>query len=659
MMKSCGEETRRTRGLLKTLGTVLLALSLPAWAQNPEAPGNPPNIVVVLADDQGYADVGRFGARGFTTPNIDRMAAEGVVFTNFYVSQAVCSASRASLLTGCYSERVGIRGALMPSSTVGLSSDEETIAGMLKAKGYATGIFGKWHLGHYREFLPLQHGFDEYFGLPYSNDMWPVDYDGRPMEKGKSSYPPLPLIEANDKISEIRTLADQSDLTTLYTQRAVRFIERNRDRPFFLYVPHSMPHVPLGVSTKFRGKSRQGMYGDVIMEIDWSVGEILRAIARAGLDRNTIVIYTSDNGPWLNFGNHAGSARPLREGKGTAWEGGPRVPCIMRWPGVIPQGTECRKIASTIDLLPTLAAICGATLPAKPIDGVNILPLLKGEKDANPRDHFLYFYDGELQAVRMGKWKLHFPHTFRSYAGVEPGRDGHPGPYSSGKTGLELYDLDIDAGETANIAVGHPDIVETMQRLGATAREDLGDVLTGTQGRGVRPPGRAGSERAVEVRTLALGKKISLARAYSRAYRGSGDNTLIDGKRGSLDQSDGAWQGYEGVNLEARIDLGAATPVRRVTAEFLENQAAWIFLPAEVEIAVSRDGASYDVVKRIHTERDTLDLAAHVREFPVDFAAATPVRFVRVIARNIGVCPSWHPGAGGKAWLFSDEIVLE
>jgi len=450
-----------------------------------------PNIVIILTDDLGYADVGCFGARGFATPNLDRMAAEGMKFTSFYVSQAVCSASRASLLTGCYSERVSVQGALGPQSRIGLNPEEETIAELLKKRGYATAIFGKWHLGHHKEFLPLQQGFDEYFGLPYSNDMWPMNYDGTPAAKGaKSAYPPLPLIEGNENAGEVRTLEDQDKLTTLYTERAVRFIEKNKERPFFLYVPHSMPHVPLGVSEKFRGKSAQGMYGDVITEIDWSVGEILKALFKHGLEGHTLVIFTSDNGPWLNFGNHAGSALPLREGKGTMWEGGARVPCIMRWPGRIPAGGECQEMAATIDLLPTIAAVTGAPLPEKPIDGVNLLPLLEGKRNADPRDHYLYYYGGELQAVRQGKWKLHFPHKYRSYLGVEPGQNGNPGPYASGQTGLELYDLEHDIGETKNVATRHPEVVEQLKALAERARLELGDSLTQTKGRGVRPPGR-------------------------------------------------------------------------------------------------------------------------------------------------------------------------
>ncbi len=465
-----------------------------------DGPKRLPNIVVIYTDDQGYADVGCFGAKGFTTPHLDGMAAEGMRFTNFHVSQAVCSASRVSLLTGCYANRVGIRGALGPGSKVGLNSGEETIAEMLKKKGYATGIFGKWHLGHHQQFLPLQRGFGEYLGLPYSNDMWPVDYDGTPLteeEPGgkpwKAKQPQLPLIDGNEKVAEILTLEDQATLTTRYTERAVRFIEKNRDKPFFLYVPHSMPHVPLGVSSKYKGKSAQGMYGDVIMEIDWSVGRILDALKENGLEDHTLVVYASDNGPWKNYGNHAGGTGPLREGKGTSWEGGKRVPCIMRWPGVIPAGSVCDRLAATLDLLPTFAAVTGAALSGNKIDGVNILPLLEGDQDAVPRDHFFYYYpqggpNDQLQAVTDGRWKLHFPHAYRSYEGVEPGKDGWPGPYAKGETGLALYDLENDISELNDVKDAHPEIVKRLQALGEAAREELGDK--DREGKGVRPPGR-------------------------------------------------------------------------------------------------------------------------------------------------------------------------
>jgi arylsulfatase len=291
-------------------------------------------------DDLGYGDIGANGATNYQTPNIDKMATEGIRFTNFLAAQAVCSASRAALLTGCYPNRIGFSGALAPTSTIGINANETTLAEVLKEKGYKTAIYGKWHLGHQKQFLPLQHGFDEYFGLPYSNDMWPVDYDGSPAPEGhfkKKAYPTLPLIQNNERIEDITTLEQQGMLTSRYTEKAVDFIKRNKNNPFFLYLPHSMPHVPINASPRFRGKSQQGLYGDVIMEIDWSIGEVLKALKANGLDKNTLVIVTSDNGPWLNYGNHAGSSGGYREGKGTSYEGGQRVPCVMRWKGTMPR----------------------------------------------------------------------------------------------------------------------------------------------------------------------------------------------------------------------------------------------------------------------------------------------------------------------------------
>jgi len=623
-----------------------------------EKKNHPPNIVIIFIDDQGYADVGCFGAKGFETLNLDQMAAEGMKFTNFYVSQAVCSASRASLLTGCYAERVGIQGALMPWSTVGLNPEEETIADMLKKKGYATGIFGKWHLGHHQEFLPLQHGFDEYLGLPYSNDMWPVGFDGKPVTEGrKVYYPPLPLIENNEKIDEIRTLEDQAKLTTLYTEGAVKFIEKNKDRPFFLYLSHTMAHVPLGVSEKFRGKSEQGMYGDVMMEIDWSVGEILKTLNRHGLDENTLVIYTSDNGPWLNFGNHAGSAYPLREGKGTMWEGGCRVPCIIRWTGQIPAGSESHNIAATIDLLPTIAAIAGAPLPKKSIDGVNILPLLKGDQDENPRDHYFYYYGGELCAVIQGNWKLYFPHKARSYEGVEPGNDGFPGPYATLAVGLELYDLENDIGETNNVIVKYPDVVAQLKALAEKAREELGDRLTQTKGKGVREPGRIGSQRRSQVKHLAVGKDVKLKNLYSLKYPGNGEKTLIDGIRGSLDCSDGSWLGLEGVDLEAKVDLGKVDSIKKIKCGFLQNQVSWIFLPTFIEMAVSTDGNDFQVIGSFDMKTE-FNPKPEIKDFSAELVLRE-ARFVRIKTKSVGTCPDWHPGAGGKAWIFVDEIIVE
>ncbi len=463
-----------------------LVLSVSALCIRAHA-AEPTNVVIIFIDDQGYNDVGCFGAEGFTTPNIDRIAAEGMKFTSFYVSQAVCSASRASLLTGCYANRVGILGALFPSSKNALSHDETTIAEVLKAKGYATGIFGKWHLGHKPPFLPLQHGFDEYLGLPYSNDMWPVDYDGKqhdPEHWKAKRYPPLPLIDGDQTVETIDTLEDQDTLTTRFTERAVAFIDKNKDEPFFLYLPHTMGHVPLGVSEKFRGSSEQGMYGDVMQEIDWSVGQVLEALDRNNLADNTLVVYTSDNGPWMNYGNHAGSAFPLREGKGTMWDGGCRVPCVMRLPGTIPAGSVTNNMASTIDLLPTIVEITGADAPPLPIDGVSLLPLLRGDENANPRDEFWFYYGRQLQAVRKGKWKLHLPHEYRSYEGVRPGNDGHPGPYEKGRIGYALFDMENDPKELRDLADQHPDVVERLKAIAETARDELGDA--GVNGSGQR-----------------------------------------------------------------------------------------------------------------------------------------------------------------------------
>jgi arylsulfatase len=449
----------------------------------------PPNVVVILADDLGYGDLGCYGAAGLETPNLDRMAAEGMRFTSFYVPQAVCSASRAALLTGCYPNRISLLHALMPQAENGIHPDEETIAELLRERGYACGVFGKWHLGHHPEFLPLRHGFDEYFGLPYSNDMWPVGYDGVPVapDDPKARHPYPPLIDGETKAGEVRTLADQDKLTGLYTGRAVRFIEKNKRRPFFLYVPHSMVHVPLGASAEFRGRSGRGLYGDVVMELDASVGRILGALKKAGVDRETIVVFLSDNGPWLNFGNHAGTAGPLREGKGTEWEGGVRVPCVVRWPGRVRPGSVCGDMAASMDILPTVAAAAGARLPARTIDGLDLLPLLLGEASASPRQELYYYYGTELHAVRRGRWKLHVPHGYPSYEGQEPGNDGFPGPTVRRETGYALYDLEGDVGERTNLAELHPDVVEGLMALAERAREDLGD--RGRPGRGVRPCG--------------------------------------------------------------------------------------------------------------------------------------------------------------------------
>ena len=477
----------------------LIGISFAGMVMTPVIAQVKPNIVLIFMDDLGYGDLSCYGASLYKTPNLDRMASQGIRFTSFLAAQAVCSASRAGLLTGCYPNRVGISGALMPDAKIGLNPAEETIAEVVKKQNYKTCAIGKWHLGYQRQFLPMQQGFDEYLGLPYSNDMWPVDYDGKPapLNSNKAKYPPLPLLEGNDKIKQINTLDDQAQLTSIYTEKAIRFISENKNHPFFLYLAHSMTHVPLAVSSKFKGKSDQGLFGDVMMEIDWSVGEIMKALEKNRIDKNTLVIFTSDNGPWLNFGNHAGSTGGLREGKGNSFEGGQREPCLMRWPGHIAPGAICNKLASTIDILPTIAAITNAPLPEKKIDGVNILPLMLGDEKANPRETFLYYYrKNSLEAVRKGTWKLVFAHPGRTYIGFEPGKDGFPGPTNEYFQFDEaLYDLRRDPGERYNVKENYPEIIAELKKIADDARIDLGDDLLKVKGANVREPGMVENQR--------------------------------------------------------------------------------------------------------------------------------------------------------------------
>jgi arylsulfatase A len=458
-----------------------------------------PNVIIILTDDQGYADVGKFGAVGFKTPNLDRMADEGAIFRNFHVAQPICSASRAALLTGCYPNRVGIHGALGPHSKVGISDDEMTLAQLFKQRGYATAILGKWHLGDSPQFLPLRHGFDHYFGVPLSVDMWPGEPDlitnlSANAAAMKREYPNLPIYDDEKIFHPEMTVDDLNHLTTWYTEHAVKFIADNKAHPFFLYVAHNMVHVPLGVSDKFRGKTERGLYGDVVEEIDWSVGEILAALKQNGLEDNTWVIFTSDNGPWLRFGNHAGSAKPLREGKMTNWEGGTREPCIMRWPGHIPAGADTWDMLMTIDLFPTIAKLIGADLPKRQIDGLDVWPIISRQPGAkNPHEsYWFYFGVNELQAMTTGdgRWKLQFPHTYVTLAGRPGGTNGIPVNYSQRKVEKEeLYDLANDLSETTDVAAQHPDSVKRLDADAEVARADLGDGLTKQKGANRRAPG--------------------------------------------------------------------------------------------------------------------------------------------------------------------------
>jgi arylsulfatase A-like enzyme len=466
-----------------------------------------PNVVLIVADDMGYADMGTQGARGFKTPNLDRMAAEGTRFTSFYVAQAVCTASRAALMTGCYPNRIGMHGAYNHTSTGGIADQEWLLPEMLKDLGYVTAGMGKWHLGTRMQFHPLRHGFDEWLGIPYSND------NTKYHPTSAAEMPPLPLYDG-EKVAELDP--DQSQFTKRFTERAVAFIERNASRPFFLYMPHVMPHVPIFASEQFKGRSGAGLYGDVIEELDWSVGEVLATLRRLQLDDRTLVIFISDNGPFLSYGEHAGSAAPLREGKLTTFEGGVRVPCIARWPGHVPAGRVCADPFMAIDWLPTLAEIVGGKPSTLKIDGRSAKGLLLGESGAQPPHEALFFYSATaLQAVRSGPWKLHFPHPYITVAG-EPGRGGKPSnfgklaPASITQSGVEgiatrhgyrieqlplsLFNVESDPGEQHNVAAEHPEVVARLSELAKGARRDLGDSLQNTTGSGLRAPGADRSE---------------------------------------------------------------------------------------------------------------------------------------------------------------------
>ena len=460
-----------------------LLVLLAACSAEPTPP--PPNVVIMYVDDMGYADIGVYGAIGYTTPHLDRMAAEGVRLTDFYVSQPVCSASRASLLTGNYANRIGIHGALGPANTHGIHADEVTLGELFKSKGYATAAYGKWHLGRHEPFLPTRNGFDDYYGIPYSNDMWPFH------PENPEAWPDLPTLEKADTVGYN---TDQSRFTTDFTERGAAFIKEKAAAgvPFFLFVAHPMPHVPLFINKEREGHSQSGLYGHVIQEIDWSMGQIMAALAEAGMEDNTLVLFASDNGPWLSYGNHSGSAYPLREGKGTAFEGGVRVPFLAKWPGVVPEGLEVSTPAMTIDVFPTLAGLIDADLPEHPIDGKDIWPLLTGASTESPQDaYYFWYHESELHAMRSGRWKLHFPHSYRTMIGQNPGMHGIPGKYDySPMTGTELYDLEADISESKDVAAQHPDVVERLSGLADSMRAALGDRLTGVTGAEVREPGR-------------------------------------------------------------------------------------------------------------------------------------------------------------------------
>lgn len=423
-----------------------------------------PNIILINCDDLGYGDIGCYGSTSNQTPHLDAMAREGLRFTDFYMVSSVCSASRAGMLTGCYPPRVGIDWVLFPGDSCGLHPEEVTIARLLKDAGYRTKLVGKWHCGDQPEFLPTQHGFDEYFGLPYSNDMgMQAKKDGT-----RNGNPPLPLMRGENAHQE---QPDQAALTERYVDECLQFLDAGADKPFFLYLAHMYVHTPLFVPEQFLDASRNGRYGAAVEAIDWATGVLMHALKARGLDENTLVIFTSDNG-----GSPRARNAPLRGHKGTCWEGGQRVSCIMRWPGRIQPGRETQGIAASIDLYTTLASIGGAEIPTdRAVDGVDLSGVLF-EDTPSPRDTFIYHAFGALQAVRKGPWKLRVCH--KSFRAEDTESDLQ-----------ELYNLDDDIGETTNVYEENPEVVAELTAVLDSWREDLGDCVTGTTGQGLRTPG--------------------------------------------------------------------------------------------------------------------------------------------------------------------------
>lgn len=428
--------------------------------------GNKPNIIILMTDDQGYGDIHCYGNERLQTPNLDKMTNEGVRFTDFYAGASSSTPSRAALLTGRYAERTGLSRVVDDTASIGLNATEYTIADYLKQNGYATGMFGKWHLGCLPEHMPTRHGFMEFFGIPYSNDMWPFH------PKPSHPYKAIPLYE-NETVIEYNP--NINNMTARLTERAVNFIDRHKDEPFFMYVPYTLPHVPLGVSDRFRGKSGQGLYGDVIMELDWSVGEIIKALEKNDITNNTLVIFTSDNGPWLTYGNHAGSNGGLREGKATTFEGGQRVPFIARMPGTIPANRVSNQFISALDLMPTILKLTNTEMPKmNRLDGQNVWDAFL----CKPIVHQPFFFcnQGKVEAVRVGNWKLVLPHQYRIV--IEPGKDGRPGIQNNtgAEIELSLFDLKKDPSETTNIAGQYKEITKDLLQLADSLQNSLQNI---------------------------------------------------------------------------------------------------------------------------------------------------------------------------------------
>jgi arylsulfatase A len=581
----------------------------------------PPNFVILFADDLGYGDLGVYGNDSIRTPHLDRLAAEGLRFTDFYSASPACTASRYALLTGRYPAFSGFSWVLYPASLRGIHSREQTIAERLQAAGYATACFGKWHLGTAdSSFLPLQNGFDEYMGLPYSNDMIPPQ------------WPDIALLEGNDTLE---MNPGQTLLRQRYTQRAIDFIDRNRQRPFFLYLPYAMPHVPLHPGPKFAGQSPRGAYGDVVEEIDWSVGEIRKALKDRDLAENTLLIFTSDNGPWIIKGRQGGSAGPLRDGKGSTWEGGMREPAIAWWPGTIAAGTLSDFPASTLDLYPTLLQLAGQRPgPDYPADGRDISSLLKGTDSLPvPRAFFYHGPDNRLQAVRSDRWKLHI--QTNSQTGKQYFEEAPP----------LLFNLVADPGETDNLASEHPEVVKELLTLIDNHQTRLDTTLNFFE-----------VDRQARYQAhIGLGKKITMASPPSPRY---GDAAvLVDGLPGDPGDLQ-TFTGVQQADFQCTLDLGEALMAEKLRINFLHLPDQGVFLPENAEFFISLDGRSYKSRGILDPYPSWEEVTQTLVPYEIQMRAQ-PVRYVKIVAKNRQRGPAGHESAGQPVWLMADELWVE
>lgn len=603
-----------------TFHFLLFATILSFFTCSQDDAGSTPNIIVLFCDDLGYGDLGVYGHPSIQTPNLDKMAAEGMKFTNFYSGSPACTASRYALLTGQYPVRSGFGWVLNPNSAKGIHPEERTIAEAMKEAGYATACFGKWHLGSTKqEYLPLQNGFDEFAGFPYSNDMIP------PLH-GKIAY-----LEGNDTLD---MNFDQTNLTKDATERAVHFIQKNKENPFFLYVPYSMPHVPLNPGASFAGNSKRGKYGDVIEELDWSTGQIFEAVQKAGLAENTLIVFTSDNGPWIIKDQAGGSSGLLRDGKGSTWEGGMRVPGLAYWKGKISAGAVCNEPASTLDLFPTLLELTGLSkTETQHVDGKSLSSyLFQNEIPETEKPYFYYGPGNRLQAVRKGDWKLHI--RTNSQTGKE---------YFDKKLPL-LFHLNHDPSEKYELSEAHPEVVKDLLKEVEEHQLQLEQEPNFFQ--------RDKLDRKID--HLGVGKTIQFKFAPNEKY--DFPNGLTDG----FTEPNFEYQklpGFQGNDLDAILDLDEIRKVGNVEIGFLQNPTNWIFLPENVHFETSKDGVNWTAYSNINhsipTEKSQLRYAFQTTEL-----ANTEFRYLKIFAKNIEKCPEWHEAKGQPSWLFPDEIII-